>query len=288
MDYGKNTPSEENTPKDASPKEQDALDRNYPIENHSEQGKEVAENTSDTSPDHSDGDPLKPEVEPPRKERRWILDIGMPILTIMVGGALTLAQINDSRIQADTAIRVANTQAATAERLENLRYVRDRSQAKKTIDLSPHCLGTGGFITIPDSTTMNSSTDKTDDEDYFSPELPFKDFDLKGQNLSGLWLNCANFSGANLEGADLSNTYLIEAKLIGANLRNANLQHSQLKLAQLQNADLRGADLSSANLLGTPTDLSILETATLHETILPEDNLLLRLRPLTWCICSPR
>ena len=38
---------------------------------------------------------------------------------------------------------------------------------------------------------------------------------------------------------------------------------------------MRGADLSNADLSGTPTDLSILETATLHETILPEDNLAL-------------
>ena len=165
---------------------------------------------------------------------------------------------------------LANNQANTAERLENLRYVRERSQVTTPIDLSPQCLRTGEFILTPESTTTNSSAD---DKDHFTPELPFKDFDLKGQNLSGLWLNCANFSEANLEGADLSNTYLIGANLSGANLRNANLKHSQLQLARLENADLSGADLSGANLSGTPTDLSILETATLCETTLPEDNL---------------
>lgn len=277
MGYGKNTPSEENTPKDASPKEQDALDRAPSIDNHSGQGKEVAENTSGTSPDHSDGDPLKPEVESPLKDRRWLRDNGIPLLislisSIVVGGSLTWVQITDSRLQADTAIRAANTQAATAERLENLRYVRDRAQVAKPANLSPHCLGTGGSIFVPDTSTTKSSTDKPDPS---IPELPFKDFDLKEQNLSGLWLNCANFSGANLEGADLSNAVLIEAKFDGANLRNANLQGANLELAQLGGADLRGADLSNADLSGTPTDLSILETATLHETILPEDNLAL-------------
>ena len=193
-------------------------------------------------------------------ENRWLRDIGIPLLTSSLLGLIVMG----------TQIYVSYTQADTAERLENLRYVRDRSQVATAIDLSPQCLGTGGFIPTPESTTPNSSADKIDP---FTPELPFTDFDLKGQNLSGLWLNCANFSGANLEGADLSNTYLIGAKLINANLKNANLQHSQLRLAQLQNADLRGADLRRANLLGTPTDLSSLETANLDGAILPEDSL---------------
>ncbi|MDK2584206.1 pentapeptide repeat-containing protein [Corynebacterium yonathiae] len=270
MGSSKNIPSKENAPKDASPREHETLDSQSSTGNHSKQEKEVTQSASGVSPDHSDETPPKPKRERCPECRRWFRNVGVPVIVTII---FTLAQIHVSNTQSDTAIRVSNTQADTAERLENLRYVRDRS--KPTMDLSPHCGGTGGFILTPESTTTNSSTDKTDNEDYFTPELPFKDFDLKGQNLSGLWLNCANFSGANLEGADLSNTYLIRAKLNGANLRNANLQHSQLKLAQLQNADLRGADLSSANLLGTPTDLSILETATLHETILPEDNLLL-------------
>lgn len=273
MGYGKNSPSEENTPKDTSPKGQDALNKDSSIENHSGRGKEVAESTSGTSPDHSAGAPLKPEVEPPLKDRRWLRDIGIPILaSIVVGGSLTFAQIHDSRIQADTAIRVANTQAATAERLENLRYVRDRAQVATPANLSPRCLGTGGSMFTPDTPTTNSSTDKPDPS---IPELPFKDFDLKEQNLSGLWLNCANFSGANLEGADLSNAVLIKAKFNGANLKNADLRYANLELAQLGGADLRNADLREANLLGTPTDLSTFENANLQGTILPEDNLAL-------------
>ena len=39
MGSDKNTPSEENTPEDTSPKEHDALDRKSSIENHSEQKK---------------------------------------------------------------------------------------------------------------------------------------------------------------------------------------------------------------------------------------------------------
>ena len=270
MSYGKNTPSEESTPKDASPKEQDAPDRNPSIESHTEQEKEVTQSTSSASParfewlrDFWRGIPNK----------QGLRDVGISVLaSIVVGSSLAWAQITDSRTQADTAIRAANTQAVTAERLENLRYVRDRAQVSTSANLSPHCLTADGTIFTPGTPTTKSSTDKPDPS---IPELPFKDFDLKEQNLSGLWLNCANFSGANLEGADLSNAVLIEAKFDGANLRNANLQGAILELAQLGGADLRGADLSNADLSGTPTDLSILETATLHETILPEDNLAL-------------
>ncbi|MCG7251856.1 pentapeptide repeat-containing protein [Corynebacterium pseudodiphtheriticum] len=266
MGYGKNTPSEENTPKDASPKEQDALDKDSSIENYSGQGREVAENASGTSPDHSSGDSPKPEVEPPLKDRqwfrRWFRDIVIPIIvSIVVGSLLTFAQIYDSKNQADT-----------AERLENLRYVRDRAQVATPANLSPRCLGTGGSIFTPDTPTTNSSTDKPDPS---IPELPFKDFDLKEQNLSGLWLNCANFSGANLEGADLSSAFLIKAKFNGANLKNADLRYANLELAQLGGADLRNADLREANLLGTPTHLSTFENANLQGTLLPEDNLTL-------------
>lgn len=246
MGYDKNTPNEENTPKDASPKEQDAPDRNPSIESHTEQEKEVTQSTSSASPARSE----------------WLRDIGIPfIASTVVGSIFMVTQIWDS-----------NNQADTAERLENLRYVRDRAQVATSANLSPHCLTADGTIFTPGTPTTKSSTDKPDPS---IPELPFKDFDLKEQNLSGLWLNCANFSGANLEGADLSNAVLIEAKFDGANLRNANLQGAILELAQLGGADLRGADLSNADLSGTPTDLSILETATLHETILPEDNLAL-------------
>ncbi|MDK6814191.1 MULTISPECIES: pentapeptide repeat-containing protein [Corynebacterium] len=253
MGSDKNTPNEENAPEDTSPKEHNALDRKSPIENHSEQEKEVAQSTSGAWFAR-----LKrlSGFRGPILKSQWLRNVGVSLfVTALFAGAQ---------------LCLANNQANTAERLENLRYVRERSQVTTPIDLSPQCLRTGEFILTPESTTTNSSAD---DKDHFTPELPFKDFDLKGQNLSGLWLNCANFSEANLEGADLSNTYLIGANLSGANLRNANLKHSQLQLARLENADLSGADLSGANLSGTPTDLSILETATLCETTLPEDNL---------------
>ncbi|WP_412101189.1 pentapeptide repeat-containing protein [Corynebacterium aurimucosum] len=253
MGSGKNTPSEETAPEDISPKEHNALDRGSSTENHSEQKKDVAQSASGASlacPKCLSG--FRGLIT----KSQWLRNVGV---SLFVTALFAIAQIC-----------FANTQADTAERLENLRYVRDRSQVTTPIDLSPQCLRTGEFIPIPESTTTNSSADN---KDHFTPELPFKGFDLKGQNLSGLWLNCANFSEANLEGADLSNTYLIGAKLSGANLRNANLRHSQLQLVRLENADLSGADLSGANLSGTPADLSILETATLYETTLPEDNL---------------
>lgn len=269
MGSSKNIPSEENTPKDASLREHETLDSQSSTGNHSKQEKEVAQSASGVSPDHSDETPPKPKRERCPECRRWFRNVGVPIIVTII---FTLAQIHVSNTQADTANRVSNTQAATAERLENLRYVRDRAQVATSANLSPHCLTADGTIFTPGTPTTKSSTDKPDPS---IPELPFKDFDLKEQNLSGLWLNCANFSGANLEGADLSNAVLIEAKFDGANLRNANLQDAILKLAQLGGADLRGADLSNADLSGTPTDLSILETAKLKGATLPEDNLAL-------------
>lgn len=218
MSYGKNTPSEESTPKDASPKEQDALDR--------DPHREAYRTGKRGHPKHKFcfACPLRmaPRLLERDPNKQGLRDVGISVLaSIVVGSSLAWAQITDSRTQADTAIRAANTQAVTAERLENLRYVRDRAQVSTSANLSPHCLTADGTIFTPGTPTTKSSTDKPDPS---IPELPFKDFDLKEQNLSGLWLNCANFSGANLEGADLSNAVLIEAKFDGANLRNANLQ----------------------------------------------------------------
>jgi hypothetical protein len=135
-----------------------------------------------------------------------------------------------------------------AQRIENLRFVRDRSST----------------ATQP---------------------RPFRQFDLRGMNLAALQLKGANFveadlSGANLTGTDLSSqaatparadtpaipaaysflqgVNLCHAVLAGADLRNtylvnANLNGVDLTSTLLQNAILNGSDLSGATL---PSDTS--------------------------------
>lgn len=137
------------------------------------------------------------------------------------------------------------------ERLENLRFVRERS-----------------------------SKDARD--------RPFRGLDLKGQNLSGLALAGANLDQAELAQALLFGTNLSKATLLMANLKDsrmfgvdlsgANLIGANFTGAELYNADLTGADLSMADLTGadlTGADLgsATLESADLQETRLGSANL---------------
>lgn len=187
---------------------------------------------------------------------REILIVGLISAVVLVATAL----IDDRRAETDRAI--ASQQNAKAERLENLRFVRERSN--------------------PDPATAR----------------PFNNLDLVGQNLAGLtmtnadlqmallrgamltnvdlvnanlrWavLNSASLSSANLTGANLTGAYLRyatlhstflgranlayanleRANLTGANLTDANLERANLTGANLNAADLTRADLSSANL----------------------------------------
>jgi hypothetical protein len=73
----------------------------------------------------------------------------------------------------------------------------------------------------------------------------FKD-DLKGVNLSHVYLKQAQLDNANLQKADLSNTNLAGANLQDANLKNADLSGANLAGANLQGAQLRGANLKNA------------------------------------------
>lgn len=79
---------------------------------------------------------------------------------------------------------------------------------------------------------------------------PFRFMNLTGQNLSGLELPDADFSGAtlvgvNLAGADLTGAKLGDADLSGANLINARLDKAGLVRANFTDADLTGATLDA-------------------------------------------
>ena len=69
--------------------------------------------------------------------------------------------------------------------------------------------------------------------------------DIRGANLGG-----ANLCGADLCGANLRGAKLGDANLCGANLRGANLGGADLRGANLRDANLGGADLRYADLRG--------------------------------------
>ncbi|MFB2934797.1 pentapeptide repeat-containing protein [Aerosakkonemataceae cyanobacterium BLCC-F154] len=114
----------------------------------------------------------------------------------------------------------------------------------------------------------NSSTNEEANVDpFFLVNCDLRGFDLKGANLTGLYLSSVNLSGADLSnailkdvklwGADLSNANLVEACLDGASLCGGvfidsagifPLSGANLSGANLSNASLWGANLSEANL----------------------------------------
>jgi uncharacterized protein YjbI with pentapeptide repeats len=100
--------------------------------------------------------------------------------------------------------------AIRQERLENLRFVRDRS---------------------------------SDDSNH---PRPFRGMDLQEQNLSGLRLPSAQFVSANLNKADLRFVLLAGAELRSADLREAKLTQTTLAGAKFDDAKLNGAALDKA------------------------------------------
>lgn len=112
-----------------------------------------------------------------------------------------------------------------------------------------------------------SSDEEVDVDPFFLVNCDLRGFDLKGANLTGLYLSSVNLSGADLSnailkdvklwGADLSNANLVEACLDGASLCGGvfidsvgifPLSGANLSSANLSNASLWGANLSEANL----------------------------------------
>jgi uncharacterized protein YjbI with pentapeptide repeats len=146
-------------------------------------------------------------------------------------------------------------QQGQAERLANLRFVRDRSSA------------------------------------VYQPR-PFRQFDLAGTDLADLVLNGANFveadlSKANLTGTDLSSktkatpatpgtpaTPAAYTFLQGVNLCHAALTGTNLRSTFLVNTNLTGVDLTSTQLQGAVLNGSDLSEATLPSDVTSKDSLL--------------
>ncbi|AHK35339.1 pentapeptide repeat-containing protein [Rhodococcus opacus] len=130
---------------------------------------------------------------------------------IIVAFASLAAQAFIDNGRADRDRQIAHEQNIRAERLENVRFVRDRS--------------------------TNPGTARNE----------FAGFDLSAQNLFALSLDESNFSGAGLHEAILFSTSLNGALLIQADLSEAVLTNAQLVGANLYDADMKGADLRFAD-----------------------------------------
>ena len=72
--------------------------------------------------------------------------------------------------------------------------------------------------------------------------------DLRGVNLSYVYLKDANLEDADLSGANLMSANLWNANLRYSDLRRVDLRNTNLMSADLRSADLRSADLRYANL----------------------------------------
>lgn len=94
----------------------------------------------------------------------------------------------------------------------------------------------------------------------------FGALNLKGADLSEMFLFGASLYGANLREADLSKAKLFRPVLCGACLTKANLRKAEFFEANLSQADLKGANLRGANLSRINLSGANLSGANLEET----------------------
>ena len=104
-------------------------------------------------------------------------------------------------------------------------------------------------------------------------QLPLREQELRGANLSG-----KDLRGIDLSGCDLSGALLFKADLRGASLQEANLQGAELSGANLEGANLDGAKaqrvgFGSANLRNASLFQADLQEATLTQANLQGTNL---------------
>ncbi|MGX9789866.1 pentapeptide repeat-containing protein [Mycobacterium sp. MMS18-G62] len=174
----------------------------------------------------------------------WVRDIFIAVMValLVLFGQISFLNARHSRDR-ETPQNPPQSQQGQAERIENLRFVRDKSAAA------------------------------------YQPR-PFRQFDLSGMNLAGLQLNGANFaqadlSRANLTGTDLSSRFATPAAmsyLQGVNLCHAVLAGTNLHSAYLVNANLTGVDLTFTTLRGAVLNGSDLSGATLPTDVTSKDS----------------
>ncbi len=107
----------------------------------------------------------------------------------------------------------------------------------------------------------------------FRPVIYLQDADLRGIDLSGMYLWGSNLGGTDLRASNLSGATLSTAILGGADLQDADLENAQLcnaflRYARLINANLAGAnlidaDLGRTNLTGARLDAALYSKKTI-------------------------
>lgn len=191
-----------------------------------------------------------------RDEHAW--ELWREVATGFIAGSVLAFAFNSVSNDLD------DDRAERAERLENLRFVRETVIATED---RPHLRRFRGI----------------DLRGMAMTRLPLGRADLVGADRAGAQLQAADLVGALLDRADLSGADLAFADISGADalrtdLSGANLYSANLSGAILLSADLSGAYLLSANLSWTVmegADLSgaDLRSADLRSTILVKANL---------------
>jgi hypothetical protein len=172
------------------------------------------------------GDPASQRREPPW----WVRDI---LIAFIIGAILVLGQWWLDNRRADVDRGLEDRRSAAAERLENLRFVRDRSSLSR----EPRPFGSLDLSGLPLSYLHLVGAN-------------FADTALTHGALTSTDLRGANFFQADLDVADLRGADLSEATLISTSMRDATIKGAILRNAYIADADLRGADLTYTDLSG--------------------------------------
>ena len=221
----------------------------------------------------------------------WVSQI---LVALLVGGAILYSgkHIDDLRAtrervaaehQHDLDRDIAASQARHAERLENLRFVRQLSTQTgiprpfSELDLQDQNLArldlTGAHLDgakLQHANLNLADLRSTPTQATNLVDATLTGATLTGANLTGADLRYADLTGANLTGANLTGATLRVANLTGADLLGATLRYADLTGANLTGADLlsatlRYADLTGANLTGADLTNADLTGATLKD-----------------------
>lgn len=183
------------------------------------------------------------------------------MVALLIAGLVLVGQkwVDDSRAERDR--EIAASQDNQAQRLENLRFVRDRSSI--------------GYQVRPfaglDLQGMNMAGLRLDGSDFKRSDLSNTDMtstrlsDISGEDVaraiypSGAPNGTVSSIDTDLRGAKLCGAKLRGTDLVKANLSRVNFGTADLSFAILAAADLSGADLSHANLITTVFTLPDME-----------------------------
>jgi uncharacterized protein YjbI with pentapeptide repeats len=180
----------------------------------------VTQAGSESSADLSKEPPLGPKRwrRALRRLRTWFSDppwwFTNGLVALFISLVVYAVQAHSDKERDAQNQKLQQAQAESAQRLEDLRFVRERASKPG------------------------------------QPAEAFSGFDLQCQDLAWLPLDQADFSKADLRHANLFGIGLTNSEMLDADVRGANMVKAVLDNSGLENADFSGADLSKASLLG--------------------------------------